>query len=253
MCNEIQNNYVSNTQKIRVLSEMWAEENLFCPCCGNDKILKFPNNKPVADFYCDNCNENFELKSKKGKFGRKIVDGAYDTAVNRILSNDNPNLFVLSYNQLFDVTNLEIIPKYFFTIDKIEKRKPLSENAHRAGWVGSNILYSEISQQGKIAIIKDSIVTSKEFVISEYNRSKQLKIDSLDKRGWLLDVLQCVEKTKNDKFSLSEIYQFSEKLKIKYPENHNVEAKIRQQLQILRDKGYIIFLGNGRYKKTFFK
>lgn len=45
------------------MSEKWVHENMFCPCCGNS-LCRFENNKPVADFYCDECNENFELKSK---------------------------------------------------------------------------------------------------------------------------------------------------------------------------------------------
>lgn len=50
--------YKSNSQKIRVMSEKWVHENMFCPCCGNS-LCRFENNKPVADFYCDECNENF--------------------------------------------------------------------------------------------------------------------------------------------------------------------------------------------------
>jgi len=37
-------------------------------------------------------------------------------------------------------------------------------------------------------------------------------------------------------------------LQAKHPENHNVKAKIRQQLQYLRDKGVIEFLGRGHYR-----
>ena len=33
-----------------------------------------------------------------------------------------------------------------------------------------------------------------------------------------------------------------------YPANQNVRPKIRQQLQVLRDQGYIEFLGQGRYR-----
>jgi type II restriction enzyme len=33
-----------------------------------------------------------------------------------------------------------------------------------------------------------------------------------------------------------------------HPQNRNIEAKIRQQLQMLRDHGLIEFLGNGRYR-----
>lgn len=58
-------NYKSFSQKIRVMSEFWLAENLFCPCCGNFNIEKIKNNSPVADIFCGNCGEIFELKSKK--------------------------------------------------------------------------------------------------------------------------------------------------------------------------------------------
>lgn len=35
-----------------------------------------------------------------------------------------------------------------------------------------------------------------------------------------------------------------------YPDNRFIEAKIRQSLQILRDQGFIAFLGSGRYERT---
>ena len=45
------------------------------------------------------------------------------------------------------------------------------------------------------------------------------------------------------------MYSFVDWLQKKHPCNHNVEAKIRQPLQILRNKGVIEFLGNGKYRK----
>ena len=45
------------------------------------------------------------------------------------------------------------------------------------------------------------------------------------------------------------MYTFVEELKIKHPMNNNKEAKIRQQLQFLRDKGFIDFSSRGNYKK----
>ena len=33
-----------------------------------------------------------------------------------------------------------------------------------------------------------------------------------------------------------------------YPANHNVRPKIRQQLQVLRDRGWLEFVGRGRYR-----
>lgn len=59
--------YRSNSQIARVLTENWVKENSYCPCCGEISLNNFANNRPVADFYCKNCSEEFELKSKTGK------------------------------------------------------------------------------------------------------------------------------------------------------------------------------------------
>ena len=48
----IAKNYKSFPQKIRVMSESWIVNNMFCPCCGNDHIDKMNNNLPVADMCC---------------------------------------------------------------------------------------------------------------------------------------------------------------------------------------------------------
>jgi type II restriction enzyme len=43
---------------------------------------------------------------------------------------------------------------------------------------------------------------------------------------------------------------FEDKLGKLYPNNNNVRPKIRQQLQFLRDNGYLEFLSRGRYRLT---
>jgi len=72
--------------------------NIFCPSCGNIKLNEFKNNAPVADFYCNNCSSEFGLKSKKDFLSKKIVDGAYNTMIERINSENNPNFFFLNYS-----------------------------------------------------------------------------------------------------------------------------------------------------------
>ena len=67
---------MSNTQKIRVITEAWVNENMFCPYCGNQYIYHFENNRPVADFFCPSCREEYELKSKGTSISRKVNDGA---------------------------------------------------------------------------------------------------------------------------------------------------------------------------------
>ena len=69
--------YKSSSQIARVLTEGWVKQNSYCPSCGNDVLIKFGNNTPVADFICAKCNSEYELKSKSNSFTLKIVDGAY--------------------------------------------------------------------------------------------------------------------------------------------------------------------------------
>ena len=129
---ELSKTYKSKSQIIRVQSESWLLKNMYCPCCGNSMLQKFENNKPVADFFCGKCAEQFELKSAGKIIKDKIVDGAYETAIKRVKSNSNPDLFVLQY-QSECVTDLTIVPKYFFTPNIIEKRKPSGATARRRG------------------------------------------------------------------------------------------------------------------------
>jgi len=245
-------NYKNPAQKIRVMSEIWLLNNIFCPCCGNEHLSELKNNLPVADMRCNVCGEIFELKSKRKTFGAKILDGAYHTMIERITSNINPQLFVMQYSATLCVTDLTLIPKFFFTPNIIEKRKPLSTNARRAGWVGCNILYEKIPDQGKLSIIRDGKETGITEVLSRYKKLTALQTNNLKRRGWTMDVLNCVNKISSEVFTLRDIYEFANQLSKNHSENHNVEAKIRQQLQFLRDKGFIEFIGRGIYKKIKF-
>lgn len=249
--NNIIENYHSNAQIARVLTENWIADNMYCPRCGNLYIKSFENNRPVADFYCPCCKNQYELKSKNGKLGRKIADGAYETMIQRITSNKNPDFFFMTYSQQeAAVKDLILIPKYFFVPDIIEKRNPLKETARRAGWVGCNILLDKVPRQGRIDIITNGNIASIDNVVRKVNKSIGLATDNLSKRGWLMDILNCVNKLENEVIFLNEIYQFEDELKSKHPLNNNIKPKIRQQLQFLRDKGFLEFLGNGKYRKV---
>lgn len=231
------------------MSETWVGKNMFCPICGNLHISKLDNNMPVADLQCENCGEIYELKSKQGKIGNKINDGAYATMLERINSSSNPDLFVMSYSKDYQVTDLILIPKFFFVQSIIEKRKPLAHTARRAGWVGCNIVFGDVPTQGKIKIIENQKLYDTKEIIENYAQIKRLQINNLENRGWLMDVLNCVNEINTTDFSLQDIYEFTEHLQEKHIKNHNIEAKIRQQLQILRNKGFIEFTTRGHYRK----
>lgn len=196
------------------------------------------------------CQEDYELKSKKDNIGKKIVDGAYSTMIQRLQSDSNPNFFFLNYDKNnLNVTNFIVIPKHFFIPEIIEKRKPLSPTARRSGWVGCNILLYKIPESGKIFYIKNGKEESKERILDDWNKTSFLKQSTnLQSKGWLLDILMCIDKINKSQFNLSDIYKFEKYLKMKHPENINIQAKIRQQLQVLRDKGYLTFVSRGRYK-----
>lgn len=49
-------------------------------------------------------------------------------------------------------------------------------------------------------------------------------------------------------FTLAEAYAFAGELARLHPANRHVEPKIRQQLQRLRDLGFVEFLGRGIYR-----
>lgn len=242
--------YKSKSQIARRLTEDWVLNNSYCPSCGNVPLNEFENNRPVADFFCNNCKEEFELKSKKGDFSNTITDGAYATMIERINSKNNPNFFFLTYSKEWTVNNFLIIPKQFFTEDIIIKRPPLALTARRAGWVGCNIDISKVSEVGKVFLVKNAKVVDREKVKQSFSKTLFIRDKSISAKGWILDVLNCVDKIPKTDFTLNEMYSFEADLKIKYPDNNFIKDKIRQQLQLLRDKGFIEFIGRGKYKKT---
>lgn len=246
---EIAKNYSSPSQQIRVITEYWVNKSIFCPNCGN-QLADFENNIPVADFYCIDCREEYELKSKKDTFGKKIVDGAYGTMINRLSSNTNPNLFLLTYNRdNFQVKDFLSVPKYFFVESIIEKRKPLAPTARRAGWIGCNIVINNIPEFGKIYYVRNGVKKSKGDILSKWAKTNFVKTTcNVDAKGWLFDISLCIDEIKKTEFSLNEVYAFEPILKAKHPANNNIRAKIRQQLQILRNRGLLDFLGSGRYR-----
>ena len=245
--------YSSATQRVRVMSETWLHEQMYCPACGNHALEKYPNNRPVSDFFCPACNEDYELKSKNGPVGAKLVDGAYDMMMRRLDGVDNPNLVVLSYAEAnFSVVSLQVVPKQFFTPIAIERRPPLAQTARRAGWVGCNILLDRIAAAGRIAVVQDGRVLAKTQVLAAWRNALPFReLSNLWSRGWALEVLRVVEQLPEPEFALADIYDTSPAISARFPGNNNVRAKIRQQLQILRDKGFIQFLGKGRYRKLF--
>ena len=107
----------------------------------------------------------------------------------------------------------------------------------------------QIPEEGRIFIVKNEIEIPQEEIISKVKRTDFIKQYKLDARGWVLDVLNCVNKIEGRDFNLEQMYRFEYVLAKKYPNNKHIKDKIRQQLQILRDKGIVEFRGRGNYRK----
>jgi len=69
--------------------------------------------------------------------------------------------------------------------------------------------------------------------------------------GWKKAVFIALRTIDKQVFTSSDFATIIPFLKEKYPNNNNIQAKIRQQLQELRDLGLIKFEGNGVYKKLW--
>ena len=240
----------SPAQIARVLTENWLGENAYCPSCGCAHITKAINNRPVLDFDCPDCAEQFELKSKQAKSAGKIInDGAYSTMMQRIQAAYNPNFFFLSYNKAdYSVRQLMLVPKHFFTPEMIIRRKPLPETAKRAGWIGCNINIGALPNSGKILLVDKGIVMPSETVHRQWQQNLFLRQQKNEGKGWLLAVMRCVE-VLPEQFTLAQMYAFENVLQQQFPANRHIKDKIRQQLQLLRNQGILEFSARGQYRK----
>ena len=240
--------YKSQSQRARRVTERWAEDNLYCMACSSNRITCLAANSETADLTCRSCSARYELKSMQKWNERRIVDSGYDAMMRSLRSDTVPNLLVMQYDDAWFVRNLMLVPSFFFSPAAVQKRNPLGPTARRAGWVGCNILLSEIADEGKIRIISDGSPSSPSIVRERYEAVRPLASIRAQTRGWTLDVLRMVRRLGQNHFTLQDIYAFEDDLSAIYPENRNVRPKIRQQLQVLRDLGFVRFTGRGEYE-----
>ncbi len=138
---------------------------------------------------------------------------------------------------LWTVRTLILIPRFVFSLSCLERRNPLHPTARRRAYVLCNILLINIPPDARILIVSDGVPVSSDFVREQYARFRPL------------DVLNLVRSLGRREFSLAEVYaQGGEALRRLRPGNRFVEAKIRQQLQRLRDLGFLECLGAGWYR-----
>ena len=135
----------------------------------------------------------------------------------------------------------------------IEPRKPLSPNARRAGWVGCFIALKNIPSDAKIQLVSNGNYISDTQVRKCFHRLRPLQEISLQERSWIFDVLRIVRSLGKKELNNTDIYNFTSQLQKLHPKNNHIEAKIRQQLQFLRDKGFLMQIERGIWAVTDFQ
>ena len=260
--------YKSGSQRARVVTEFWGEHNLYCPNCSSPKLTRQTHNTKVIDFCCPVCKFEYQLKGQKTRFGNSINDGAYESMMAAIRRDDTPNFYFLHYDlATWSVKNLLLIPHFAFPPSAIIKRPPLKETARRAGWIGCNIALSRIPPDARISIVKTvpspsapprlcgedscsfvSFVSPPEEVREKFRKIKPLKDLSTNQRGWTLDVLNIVRRIGKPAFTNEDIYAFQRELEKLHPDNRHIRDKIRQQLQVLRDTGFLQHISHGEWR-----
>jgi type II restriction enzyme len=241
MPSRLAENYRSAAQQARVVSEAWGSENLYCPNCQSPSLNPAPANTPAVDYFCPVCNSPFQLKSKSSPIGDRIVDAAYEAMRRAILKDSTPNLYALHYERAsWRVRNLILVPHFAFSISAIEARPPLAAHAKRAGWVGCNIVLKNIPPDARIRLISNGTPTPPSLVRESFRRLKPLEEIGARERGWTLDVLRIIRSLGKAEFSNNDVYEFAPQLEKLHPNNRHVRDKIRQQLQVLRDRGFLV-------------
>ncbi len=240
--------YTSQTQIARVLSESWFSQNGYCLSCENDRLSPTAANSKASDFTCPDCLERYELKAFKAEPTKRLVDGAYEALISRIRDGSVPTLVLLRRNERWGVEALSAIHHLFLTPDVVERRKPLSLSARRAGWVGCNIRLDLIGLDGRIPLIESGVLVDREKARERFRKFQRLREVPLGLRGWTTLTLKTIRGLGCSEFSLGEVYARESEFTARYPGNRNVRAKIRQRLQVLRDLGLLEFRGLGQYR-----
>lgn len=240
--------YKSASQRARVITELWGENNLYCANCTSPTLTRCPPNTQATDFVCPECLSPFQLKSQASKFSRRIVDAGYEAMRRAVVENRVPNLIALHYDATnWRIMNAILVPRFAFSMSLVEKRPPLSLTARRAGWVGCNILLCNIPDDAKIVLVREGVPSTPHAVRRKYRLLKPLVSLNPELRGWTLDVLRIARSLKTGLFSLEDVYAHENQLRDLHPSNRHIRPKIRQQLQRLRDLNIIEFVGGGKY------
>lgn len=211
-------------------------------------LFQISNSNAFLKLFC--FSEPFAIKSSifhpklyifRNKDFSNIIVGSSNLSKGGLVDNFEINALITAKNTEEITSDIHLIynkiklKKKLFAPDKdyIDYYKEISNELKEK----TNLLMKEKKVKELIEIIK-----AKEKKLPKQTISKE------DLFGWLKLVYDKLPETI---FSTNYLYNYEGYFKEHYPENKNIKAKIRQQLQFLRDFGFLKNLGRSKWKKIF--
>lgn len=250
VCNpELGAHHTSNTQRVRKISEGWFLAEGYCLNCNSPRVERTRASTEFRDFECPACGQGYELKSATRAHTSIVQDGGYNSMMRQVRAESVSALLLMPYDANWCVKRLLAVHPVFLTPAVVRKRpKPhLRPGTGKPYWM-CDLNLTVIPPDGKISVVQDAAPVDEAVVRAAYANSKRFADVPLERRGWAGLVLGAVRKIGKQEFTLHEVYAHEEAMRAAYPENSHVRPKIRQQLQVLRDLGYIEFLSRGEYR-----
>jgi type II restriction enzyme len=107
-----------------------------------------------------------------------------------------------------------------------------------------------IGPDARIKIVQDGELKdqAQAQVQGQFKSFSWMRHASWRNRGWTADVLRCIREIGKTQLTLQDVYVYEGTLQKLHPENKFVRPKIRQQLQVLRDRGFLKFTRPGCYE-----
>jgi DNA-directed RNA polymerase subunit RPC12/RpoP len=243
----------------RAATESWAGQNLYCPNCTSSKLDLQDN----GELSCLRCRLRFLVKGQKNRLGKSVADGAYDATARALRSAAGPGYFFVHYDDTsWTVRNVLLVPHFAL---------PPSAVVKRPGSTGCRFALDRIPLDARITIIttiKSSksgdteciMISRPEEVRERFHRLKPLADIPAKQRALTLDLLNLVRnlaaskpKNKNPKsasgtFANEDIYACESELEKWHPEVSKIHDKIRRQLLVLKDCGFLTQHQTGVWK-----
>jgi type II restriction enzyme len=253
------------SQSARVAAESWGEQNLYCPNCASLKLHRMAQHTQPNDFACPTCSSRFQLKGQKSRLGKTLASGAYDALKQSLQRDDTPSFYFLHYEPAtWTVRNLLLVPHFAIPPSALVKRK---------GTAGCHLALDRIPVDARIAIvttIKSSttgdtecvMISRPEEVREKFHRLKPFSDIPAKQRALALDVLNIVRRiagqggsldggaggVRRTAFTNAEVYAFERELASLHPGSRPLRDKIRRQLGVLRDTGFLAQPERGVWK-----